>query len=230
MGALLDLVFPPRCPACDVLLEATGPFCATCSLAAEPVPEPHCRTCAEPRVAGPVCPRCVQHPPPFSRTVAAFVHEGPVARAIHRFKYEDQPLLARPLAAALAAAVRRLELDPGTRLVPVPLHGARFRARRYDQAALLAAAVGRNLRIPVAWSALLRVRATLRQVGLTDAQREANVSGAFRAVGPLRRARLVLVDDVVTTGATARAAASALRHAGAADVQVLVLARAAGAP
>jgi ComF family protein len=230
MGALLDLFFPPRCTACDALLEEPRCFCPACELASEPVPEPHCRTCAEPRVHGTSCTRCRRHPPPFSETLAAFVHEGPVARAIHRFKYEDQPALAGSLGAALADFARPVCLAPGTRLVPVPLHRTRFRARRYDQAALLAGVVGRRLGVPVAWDALLRIRPTLRQVGLTDAEREANVRGAFRARPDLRGAHFVLIDDVVTTGATARAAAAALRAAGAAEVRVLVVARATDTP
>ncbi|HMK73456.1 MAG TPA: ComF family protein [Myxococcaceae bacterium] len=230
MGALLDLLFPPRCAACDELLEEPGCFCPVCALASEPVPEPHCRTCAEPRVRGLSCTRCRRHPPPFSGTLAAFVHEGPVARAIHRLKYEDQPALAGPLGRALAEFARPARLAPGTRLVPVPLHRTRLRARRYDQAALLAGMVGRRLGVPVAWDALVRIRPTLRQVGLTDAEREANVQGAFRAPRQLQGAHLLLVDDVVTTGATARAAAAALRAAGAADVRVLVVARATDAP
>jgi len=153
-----------------------------------------------------------------------------VARAIHRFKYEDQPGLAGALGTALADFARRVGLGPGARLVPLPLHRARFRARRYDQAALLAAVVGRRLGAPVAWDGLLRIRPTLRQVGLTDAEREANVRGAFRAGRSVQGRHLVLVDDVVTTGATARAAATALRDAGAADVRVLVVARATDAP
>lgn len=230
MGAVLDLFFPPRCSACDALLEEPRCFCPDCALAAEPVPEPHCRTCAEPRVRGLSCARCRRHPPDFSTTVAAFVHEGPVARAIHRFKYEDQPGLAGALGTVLADLAPRVGLGPGSRLVPVPLHRGRFRARRYDQAALLAAVVGRRLGTPVAWDALRRIRPTLRQVGLTDAEREANVQGAFRAGGNLRGVHLVLVDDVVTTGATTRAAAAALRAAGAADVRVLVVARATDSP
>ena len=153
-----------------------------------------------------------------------------MARAIHRFKYEDQPGLAVPLGEALAEAARVLPLAEDTRLVPVPLHASRFRARKYDQAALLAAAVGRHLGLEVAWDGLRRIKATRRQVGLSDAQRDANVACAFEATGPLTGEHLVLVDDVVTTGATTRAAAGALRAAGASEVWVLVLARATDAP
>lgn len=230
MGALLDLFFPPRCGACDALLDRVAPFCPTCALAVDPVPEPNCRGCAEPRTPGPLCARCRTRPPPFSRTIAAYVHQGPVARAIHRFKYEDQPGLAGPLGEVLAEAARVLPLAEDTRLVSVPLHVARLRARKYDQAALLAATAGRHLGLEVAWDGLRRARATRRQVGLSDAERDANVAGAFQATRPFTGERLVLVDDVVTTGATARAAAGALRAAGATEVWVLVLARATDAP
>jgi ComF family protein len=160
------------------------------------------------------------------------VHTGPLARAVHRFKYEGHSALALPLARALAAeaapwleALQRLHPPPA--LVPIPLHRRRLLRRGYDQAALLARAFARATGLPLC-PVLRRIRPTRRQVGLTEAERTENLHRAFAVTGPLPDAPLLLVDDVLTTGATARAASDALREAGARWVYVLTLARAVG--
>jgi ComF family protein len=158
--------------------------------------------------------------------MSPFVHEGPLARAIHRFKYEDRPELAPPLAALLApGASALLSHEPGL-LLAVPLHPRRFAQRKFDQAELLTRSLAKELGVPEAPSVLRRVRPTSRQVGLSPKAREDNLRGAFIAAQGAHGLRLTLVDDVYTTGATARAAARALLDAGAAQVTVLTLARA----
>ncbi|WP_208647439.1 ComF family protein [Corallococcus interemptor] len=226
--ALLDLIYPPMCLACAKVLPGLGAvFCEPCDTALERLPPACCRTCAEPGVfQGSTCPRCRTVPPPFSRAWAPFAHEGPVARAIHRFKYEDHPDLAAPLGALLADEARRfLRTSPG-HVVALPLHVKRFRKRQYDQAHLLAGelakATGRTA--PAGW--LTRTRETRRQVGLSEVERAGNVAGAFVASREVKGQEVLLLDDVFTTGSTARAAAVALREAGATRVEVLTLARA----
>ncbi|HUM11510.1 MAG TPA: ComF family protein [Myxococcaceae bacterium] len=231
LGAeLLALVFPPACAACGTLLDAEAPFCALCTLATEPVPRPGCGRCAEPVEVPGRCARCRRAPPAFTSAHAAFVHTGPLARAIHRFKYEGHSALALPLGRALAdESVSWLDrLGPSATLVPIPLHRGRLLWRGYDQAALLTRALARATGVPMRATLLRRVRATRRQVGLTEAERTENVHGAFAVTGQLPRGALVLVDDVLTTGATARAASAVLREAGARGVYVLTLARAVG--
>ncbi|HVP62115.1 MAG TPA: ComF family protein [Myxococcaceae bacterium] len=227
---LLALVFPPACAACGALLEAEAPFCALCTLATEPVPRPGCRRCAEPVEQPGACARCLRAPPPFASAHAAFVHTGPLARAIHRFKYEGHSALALPLARALAEGsagwLGRIGRD--ATLVPIPLHRGRLLRRGYDQTALLTRALARTSGLPLRANLLRRIRATRRQVGLTEADRTENVRRAFAVSGPLPPGPVVLVDDVLTTGATARAASGALREAGARGVYVLTLARAVG--
>lgn len=227
---LLDLLFPPACAGCG---EVGGPgmeaFCAPCQATVESLPPQGCPRCAEPgEHPGRACPRCTLHPPSFRMAHAPFVHGGALSRAVHRFKYEDHPELARPLGRLLAREAKAwLAGRSQAALCPLPLHASRFRARHYDQAWLLAAELSRMTRLPLARGALKRTRATERQVGRDEAAREANVHGAFRASPQRVKGRwLILVDDVFTTGATARAASHALTEAGAARVEVLTLARA----
>jgi ComF family protein len=219
--SLLELVYPPRCAACGIAV-AAEPFCAVCADAIEPVP-PGCRRCGLPG-ARDLCPSCCAAPPPFLEIRAGGLFGGPLADAIHAFKYENHPALARPLGAWLAA---RVTLPPGAVVVSVPLGRARRIERGYDQASLLADALARSaggarrLR-----GAIRRTRETPPQVGRSRLDRAANVAGAFVADERVAGLHLALVDDVVTTGATAAAAAAALEAAGAKSVVVLAIARA----
>ncbi|QSQ28344.1 ComF family protein [Pyxidicoccus parkwayensis] len=228
LKALLDLLYPPSCIACAKVLPGPGAFfCETCDTALERLPPACCRTCAEPGTfPGGACPRCRAAPPPFSRAWAPFAHEGPMARAIHRFKYEDHPELAAPLGELLAAEARSFLGRAPEFLVALPLHTRRYHARKYDQAQLLAGALAKatGREAPMGW--LTRTRETQRQVGLSEAERASNVAEAFTASSTVKGREVLLVDDVFTTGSTARAAASALCEAGAVRVEVLTVARA----
>lgn len=220
LRALLELVYPPRCAACGAPVDAE-PFCPVCAEAVDPVP-PGCGRCGLP---GPLarCGACDVAPPAFDAVRAAALFGGPLADAIHRLKYGNRPALARPLGAWLAS---RVALPPEAAVVSVPLGRARRIARGYDQAALLADRLARAAGRPRLRTVLARIRETPPQVGRTRAERARNVAGAFRATAAARGRDLVLVDDVVTTGATANAAAEALRRAGARAVIVVALARA----
>ena len=222
-GALLDLVYPPRCAACGEPAPG-GPFCGVCAGAVDPVP-PGCARCGQP---GPdaLCGACHASPPAFDAVRAGGLLGGPLAEAIHALKYRNRPALARPLGGWLAA---RVPVGAGAVVVSVPLARGRRVERGYDHAALLADHLARasGARVRRLRAALRRVRETPPQVGRTREERARNVAGAFEASGAaLEGQDVVLVDDVVTTGATADAAAAALRRAGARSIVVVALARA----
>jgi ComF family protein len=227
LGALLELVFPPRCAACRGPVEAE-PFCPVCAGAVDPVP-PGCARCGHPGAQA-LCGACVAAPPAFRAVRAGGLFGGPLADAIHAFKYGGRPALARPLGAWLAAQVfpPAAPLPAEALVVSVPLARGRRIERGYDQAALLADALARaaGARGRRARAVLRRVRETPPQVGKSRGERARNVAGAFEATQAVAGREVVLVDDVVTTGATADAAATALHRAGARSVVVVALARA----
>jgi len=240
----VGLAIPPTCVACDRLVAEDAALCAACWREMPFLAPPWCARLGLPFAydlgAGAVSPQAIAHPPRFDRLRAVAAYEGPARAMVSRLKYHDRPHLARAMAAWMARAGAELRFDAEEGgadtdrapplLVPVPLHPFRQWTRRYNQAALLAARVGELWGAEVAAHALVRSRATRRQVGLDAAQRAKNVRGAF-AVSDTGRLvlsgrRVVLVDDVHTTGATVAAAARALERAGARAVDVLVFAHA----
>ncbi len=222
---MLDLLFPSRCAACDAAGES--PLCALCAQTLVAVP-PGCPVCGAPQDESllPVlrprrCPNCRVHPPRFAFASAPYLHGGALADAIHRLKYGGR----EDLAPALGVLFEACAIPKSDVLAPIPLHPRRLRQRGYDQAALLARAAGKRFGIPVA-PLLQRIRETGQQVGRDRASRERSVRGAFAAAAGASGRRICLIDDVLTTGATASAAAEALLSAGAIRVEVRTLARA----
>lgn len=229
--ALLDWLLPPVCPLCGLPTPNAGAFCTTCRADVPALVPPCCPSCALPYPAeggsSHPCEPCLRRPPPFRQTIAAGLYDRTLRQAIQRFKFEGVLPLERPLAGLLSEAiVAQMPAWQPTLLIPVPLHRTRLRQRGFNQTLLLARAVGRQLGCPVAPRALVRSRATLPQPGLSAAARRDNLRGAFTVPRPLREARVLLIDDVMTTGATARECARALLDGGAAEVVVAVLARA----
>lgn len=172
--------------------------------------------------------QAIADPPAYRRARAAVRYDEVARNLVHALKYGDRIDLAPTAGTWMARAGREL-LSDADALVPVPLHWRRLWTRRFNQSAQLALAVSRACGVPVADSALKRVKATAQQVGLSQKERAANVQGAFR-VPPEGKAavqgrRLILIDDVLTSGATVDACARTLLRAGARDVDVLVFAR-----
>lgn len=208
-----------------------GALCRACHQHVIALAPARCPRCALPSPGAQVCGACRLQPPPWAACVAAGVYGHPWDRWIQGLKFHQRPELAGPLAALLAPLVAT-HLAGGAapqRVLPVPLGPARLAARGYNQAWELARRLARRLGLPARADVLLRLHETPSQVGSDRAARLANLRDAFwvppPAAAALKGQRLALVDDVVTTGATAAAATHALLHAGAAEVQVWVLAR-----
>lgn len=226
-NALVDLLFPPQCVHCG----AYGAFfCAACAQQVEPVGSVLCECCGRPQPK-PVtkCAQCQQQPAMLLDKVRiAALHTSPLREAIHALKYEQRPELAEALARYLIALVQQSPqgalLCAVDAVAPVPLYHERQRERGYNQSELLASAFCRGVQLPVRSNWLTRQRSTQSQVGLSAAERRQNVQNAFVAVPGVKGQRILLIDDVYTTGATMRACAQAALHAGAQAVYGLALA------
>lgn len=219
----LDILFPPRCIGCG---RRGVDVCSDCLADVQPLGPRICPRCSQPSIEGRVCPACRRRPRTARAILAGFPFEGVIRAAILALKYRSQTRLADFLGSALLLPLqtRPLEVDV---IVPVPLWLARRRERGFNQSEMLARRVAQAYGWPVDPTALVRLRDTPPQSELPARQRWANVSGAF-AVGPqgdVRGRRILLVDDVCTTGATIEACAAPLVQAGAAGVWALVVAR-----
>lgn len=230
LGRLAAALLPPCCVLCQ------GPgqipaldLCGECE-AELPRIEGPCPVCALPRGSwGRPCGGCLRDPPPYDRCVAAFDYAFPVDRLVQSLKYGHQLAVGRVLGHLAGSAVleRGLHLDIDV-LLPVPLHPARLAERGFNQSLEIARWAGRRVGRPVLDRALVRTRPTVPQVGLPLDARHANLAGAFASSAAVRGRRVVIVDDVVTTGSTVREAALSLRAAGAFSVDVWCVARTEG--
>lgn len=233
-AGLRDMLTPPACPLSGEPVEGTGVIAAAAWSDLAFIDDPVCDRCGAPFAhdfgPGAVCAACIAEPPDFDSARAAVVYGESAHKLIVSFKYSDRtdltPLFARWLARAGAPL-----LAPDVLLVPAPLHRSRLLSRRYNQAAALANALARLTGLAVEPMLLKRTRATPPQASLPREARRRNVAGAF-AVRREKAAiaagrRIILIDDVLTTGATLSASARALKKAGAANVAALVIARVA---
>lgn len=228
----VDVVYPPQCIGCGAATADPAALCPACWRGLAFIARPYCERLGTPfaiDIGGPLLsPEAIADPPVFERARAAVLYDGLARDLVHRLKYGDRLDLARALAGMMATAGAELLAEADV-LVPVPLHWTRLWSRRFNQAALLADALRRDGGPDWAPFALRRRKRTRPQVGLTQAQRRTNLQGAF--VVPAERApaiegrRVLLVDDVMTTAATANASARALLRAGATAVDVLTFAR-----
>jgi ComF family protein len=232
--ALLGLFYPPTCIACQAATAEPHALCAACWAGIRFIERPYCERLGTPfavDLGQPLLsPAAIADPPVFERARAVAEYDGTASLLVHRLKYNDRLELAPALGRMMARAGAELIADADV-IVPVPLHRWRLWRRRFNQAMALASVVSRQSGVPCDPFLLARVKATQRQVGLTKPQRQDNLQGAFR-VPAAQKARLsgrrvLLVDDVLTTGSTANAAARALLRGGAARVDILAFARVA---
>jgi ComF family protein len=230
--ALIDALLPPLCLRCGEIVAEPGALCAACWPALSFIAPPHCTCCGVPfaEELGPdaLCADCLRRRPGFREARAALVYDAHSRRLVLPFKHGDRTDLAKAcgrwMTQAGAELIARADL-----IAPVPLHWRRLFLRRYNQAGLLAQIVARGAQAKLIPDLLRRRRWTGSQAGLAARERRRNVRLAFdvhpRWIGELEGRSVLLVDDVLTTGATVEACSHALRKGGAGDVDVLTLAR-----
>jgi ComF family protein len=231
LPGLLDLVFPRTCIRCGALIRGReGAFtCAACRAGYPLIRDPFCAVCGAPFhgvLAAPgCCEQCRAEPPRFERARSLFLYRGTGARLVHALKYERATWLESEITDLLRADPQWRAALGGAALIPVPLHPRKERARGYNQAAVIARAMQRAIPQTTCIYALRRVRPTASQTLLSRTERRRNLSRAFACVNPPPADRpLVLVDDVLTTGATLNAACAALQQAGAKRISAFTLA------
>ncbi len=232
VAAALDLFYPPLCLHCEAPISEADALCPRCFALLRPISAPRCPVLGVPFEVSPgpgaLSAEAIADPPPFGRARSAVLYNDVARRLVSRLKYGDRPELARFCARLMRSAGRELfEGDPV--LVPVPLHRVRQFERRYNQSAELARALGRLTGLRVEPTLVKRSRRTRQQVGLSAEARRRNVAGAFavaaEAAARLGGRRVIVVDDVITTGSTVGAVTKALQRAGIGNVDVISFAR-----
>jgi ComF family protein len=226
-SALLGL-YPPVCLLCGADGQPGRDLCGGCRDDL-PINGSPCRLCAEPLPAGArpgsICGSCLRHPPPFASCHAPFLYEPPIDWLVGRLKFHGRLAAGRVLAGLLGDALEPVS-DPRPDLIlPMPLHPSRLRTRGFNQATEIARPVARRLGVPLVTDLARRIRPGAPQSRLAKALRQANVRGAFVVRAPLAGEQIALIDDVITTGATAAELARTLLRAGASRVDVWAVAR-----
>lgn len=229
----IDVVYPPTCLACRAAVGEPEALCPACWASMRFVAPPLCARTGLPFVADAgldlLSPQAVEDPPVAARTrCVALFDDGPARRLVHRLKYGDSPELARPMGRWMARAGADLLAEADV-VAPVPLHRGRLFLRRFNQSALLAAEIARAAPLPLDVTSLARVKPTRPQVGMSRDERARNLQGAFHVPpAAFAGARVLLIDDVATTGSTLNACARAALAGGARAVDALVFARVVG--
>lgn len=224
-----DVLLTQSCALCQLPSHA-APICAACAQSLPALPLSRCERCALPlHHSQTACPDCARHRPAFDAAHATWAYDFPVDTLIRDFKYGHHLYLGRFFAERLAQTIKLNLAESDQRrpdvIVPMPLHPNRLRSRGFNQAAEIARHLAKHLGIPCTFDTLIRVHDTPPQAGLQRDERWRNLIGAFACPKPLTGTHVLLVDDVLTTGASLSACAEVLRHAGATRVDVAVVAR-----
>ncbi len=226
LNGFLNLLFPQTCPVCrnPSSEHSIAPICAECWRTIRPYRGPACSRCGTPLVsdAAATCGDCLKNEPPFKRAVNFGLYDGVLRSAINLLKYRGIRRLSGPLS-GMMLGIGFPDVDA---VIPVPLYEKRLRQREFNQSALLAANIARHIGAALVTGCLLKIRDTPPQVGLRSRERIKNIRGAFdiRDGCRLRGRKVLLIDDVVTTGATVRECSRVLKKAGAGDIHVAALA------
>jgi ComF family protein len=234
-NALLDVILPPICHICHSFIPDAGRLhiCPACRERLPIASSPLCSLCGIPFAGAGGdhrCGACLTHPPHFDAARARFLYEGAIRDLIHSFKYNQQTELRYPLALLALEGVGGFAADHDPHLiVPIPLHRSRLRQRGFNQAVLLGRTISRHLSLPMLPDALVRTRRTEPQIELSSAERRLNVKGAFTVgrADSVAGKRVLLLDDVMTTGSTMNECAKVLKMAGAEVVIATAIARTA---
>ncbi len=235
VSGLADILFPPECRACGTALIADGehPFCPECLSTINFVASPLCSSCGLPFTetdgVNHLCEECILSTPPFSMARALGKYEGALLDTIHLFKYNGKVSIGEALGRMMAkACYDSLATGDYSLIIPVPLHPKKLRERGFNQSLILARQISKRFSVPIDFITLRRVIHTESQVGLSRQKRAVNVRGAFEVTDQtgIENKKILLIDDVYTTGSTARECSKILMKNGAKEVAVLTLARA----
>ncbi len=229
---LLDFFFPCLCPSCGQKVERETLFCSDCFSSLKFITPPFCYICGRPftirDLSSHICGNCLRKKPFFKAARAVFSYTEPVKKAIIQFKFQNNTDLASLFVKEILFHLKDFieKIDP-TLIIPVPLHLKRLRERGYNQCLLLAKKIAKVLDVPCDFKVLKKIKATPPQVGLSLAERYKNIKGSFAVIKPdyIKKKRIVLIDDVFTTGSTVNECAKVLMKAGAESVWVITLAR-----
>jgi ComF family protein len=225
ISKILNILYPSECPLCrgasDVF--SHSPICTSCWSKIKRYTGPSCRICAMPFSSeySNICWQCLKKLPPFLMAINYGLYEGVLAEAINQLKFHGVKRLSKPL----GMLMQGLDLPVMDGIVPVPLNVKRLRERGFNQSLLIARVISKKIRVPLLMDILLKKKETPPQVGLSAKERLLNLKNAFDVKGDVNGLRLLLVDDVMTTGATVTECSKTLMKAGAKEVIVLTLAR-----
>lgn len=232
LASVINILFPACCAACRELVGIHGALCATCWQSIHFITDPLCHACGLPFEyhigEKAICGRCMAQKPAYTEARSLFKYDETSKSQVLALKYHDKTQLA-PVFGEWLTRIAGHYVHKASYIIPVPLHSTRLLSRRYNQASLLAHALSRHVHLPVLPDTLQRTKRTPPPAGLTRRQREDNMRGAFKVTAkkrPLVKGQsVILIDDVMTTGATLDACARVLHDAGVRDVYVLTLAR-----
>ena len=223
---IINILYPSICPSCMKETDSlrTAPFCFSCWSGIEKFTGPSCHICATPFTSedAVICSECIGKPPYFSKAMSFGLYDGILAAALHFFKFHRIKRLHRPLGEFLVD----FDLSGIDAVMPVPLTIKGLRERGFNQSLLLAKAVSDRKKIPLIMDGLVKKTETAPQIGLSKKERRLNLKNAFRTTRTFPGMKILLVDDVMTTGSTTNECSKELLRAGAASTTVLTLARA----
>jgi ComF family protein len=226
ISGFLNILYPSQCPVCRNPSDTfrTSPICSSCWSKIKKFTGSSCALCALPCASEyvTVCGQCMIKRPPFSKVIFYGLYDGILAEAISQMKFHGLKRLSSPLGKLLLNC--NLPVIDG--ILPVPLSVKGLRERGFNQSLLMARVLAKNLQVPLFMDILFKKKETLPQIGLSKKERLANLKKAFEVKGDIKGLRLLLIDDVMTTGATVTECSKVLMKAGAQEIVVLTLARA----